>query len=303
MKKVILTGASGFIGQHTIPELVKNNYEVHALYNNKKPIEEENVIYHQIDLFDFKEQESLICDIRPTHLLHFAWYAVPGKYWTSLENFRWVQASLKLLELFNKYDGERAVFAGTCAEYDWSYGYCSEGVTPARPSTLYGACKNSLQEMLVHFSKQAGLSSAWGRIFFIYGPYEAESRLIPYVINSMISHMPAECTHGRQIRDFLYVKDVASAFVALLNSDVEGPVNIASGQPLTLQQINYLIADKMKMRDILRFGVVKNQKNEPPLLVADIRRLSNEVGWTPGFSLEKGIDETIEWWMKQREKK
>ncbi len=301
MKRVILTGATGFIGKNTIPELLKNNYEVHALYNNTKPIEEENVTYHQIDLLDVTKQESLIRDIKPTHLLHFSWYAVPGKYWTSFENLKWVQASLKLLEIFNKYRGERAVFAGTCAEYDWTYGYCSEGVTPTRPSTLYGACKNSLQEMLSHFSKQTGFSSAWGRIFFVYGPFEAESKLIPSVINSLLSKQPAESTHGRQVRDFLYVRDVASAFVALLNSDVEGPVNIASGQPVTLQQIIYTIANKMRARDLLRLGAIQVKEEEPPLLVADIRRLSREVGWAPAYSLENGIAETIEWWRKHRE--
>ena len=158
MKRVILTGATGFIGQHAISELLENNYEVHALYNNTKTVNEKNVSYHQIDLLDPSQQELIIRKIKPTHLLHFAWYAVPGTYWTSLENFQWVQASLELVKVFNKYGGERAVFAGTCAEYDWSYGYCSESITPTHPSTLYGTCKNSLQEMLAYFSKQAKLS-------------------------------------------------------------------------------------------------------------------------------------------------
>ena len=296
MKRVILTGATGFIGQHAISELLENNYEVHALYNNTKTVNEKNVSYHQIDLLDPSQQELIIRKIKPTHLLHFAWYAIPGTYWTSLENFQWVQASLELVKVFNKYGGERAVFAGTCAEYDWSYGYCSESITPTHPSTLYGTCKNSLQEMLAYFSKQTGLSSAWGRIFYTYGPCEARSRLIPSIISSLLLNQPAHCSHGLQIKDFLYVQDVASAFVAILNSSVEGPINIASGQPVSLQQVVYSIADKLERRDMVRLGTIPALDNEPPLLVADVRRLTNEVGWKPEFNLDSGLNQTIQWW-------
>jgi nucleoside-diphosphate-sugar epimerase len=300
MKRVLLTGASGFIGQHAVPELLKNNYEVHALYHKTKPVEKKHVIYHKIDLFDYSQQESLVSEIMPTHLLHLAWYAVPGLYWNSLENFRWVQASLELLKLFGQYDGQRAVLAGTCAEYDWSFGYCSEGVTPTLPSTLYGTCKNSLQEMTSQFSKQTGLSSAWGRIFYLYGPFEDRTRLIPYVINSLLLNQQANCTHGHQIRDFLYVHDVASAFVALLDSKVQGPVNIASCQPVTLQHIIHSIADVLGKSELVKLGAVQAPEDEPPLLLADVRRLSREVGWMPKYSLDEGLKATIEWWRNQK---
>jgi len=296
MKRVLLTGASGFIGRYAVSELLKNNYEVHALYHKTKPVEKEHVIYHQADLFDYSQQESLMSEIKPTHLLHFAWYAVPGLYWNSLENLRWVQASLELLKLFRQYEGQRAVLAGTCAEYDWSFGYCSEGVTPTRPSTLYGTCKNSLQEMVAQFSKQTGLSSAWGRIFYLYGPFEDRSRLIPYVINSLLQDQQAKFTHGRQIRDFLYVQDVASAFVALLESDVMGPVNIASGQPIALKNMIYKIADKLGRSDLVQLGALPAQDNDPCVLIADVRQLSEKVRWQPTFDLDMGLEQTITWW-------
>ncbi len=303
VKRVILTGASGFIGRHVISELLKNKYEVHALYNKTEPIMISGVFYHKIDLLDFIQQKLLISKIKPTHLLHFAWFTTHREYWSSTENLCWVQASLELLKLFYQFGGKRVVFVGSCAEYDWSYGYCSEEITPKNPSMLYGVCKNSLQEMFTHFSRQVGISNAWGRIFFLYGQFEPEQRLIPYVINSLISNTPAKCTHGYQVRDFLYVKDVASAFVALLDSGVEGSVNIASGQPVVLREIIYLIANKMKLTNMLKVGELEVQKNEPMFIVADIKRLRDEVSWTPKFSLEDGINETIEWWKNKHENK
>lgn len=157
-KRVLITGASGFVGRHTVPLLLKGGYEVHAVHCGSASLDEEpRLFWHRCDLLNADEQRRLVKQVKPTHLLHLAWYATPGKYWTSVENIRWVKASLDLTINFMEQGGKRAVFAGTCAEYDWSYGYCSEGVTPTRPATLYGTCKNSLQDMVGHLSRQTGL--------------------------------------------------------------------------------------------------------------------------------------------------
>ena len=186
--------------------------------------------------------------------------------------------------------------AGSCAEYDWRYGYCSEATTPLAPTTLYGICKYSLQLMLSAFSKQAGLSAAWGRIFFLFGQYEHPDRLVAYVIRSLLREEMARCSHGNQIRDFLYVQDVADAFVVLLDSAVSGPINIASGRPVALRELIYKIAAKFKREDLVQLGAVSTPPDEPPLLVADVRRLHDEVDWTPKYDLDTGLEQTIEWW-------
>jgi len=299
MKRVLLTGATGFIGRHCLPLLAARGYAVHAVSSRPITENQSNIHWHQANLLDPAQVVALISDVQPSHLLHFAWYAVPGKYWTSTENLRWVQASLGLLQEFARQGGQRVVMAGTCAEYDWRYGYCSEAITPLAPATLYGICKHSLQLVLSAFSRQTGLSAAWGRIFFLYGPHEHHNRLIPSVIRSLLQHEPARCSHGNQIRDYLFVQDVADALVALLESDVSGPANIASGIPIALRGIIYKIAEKLNRRDLIQLGVLPTSTNEPPLLVADVNRLHDEVGWRPKYNLDTGLDRTIEWWKKQ----
>ncbi len=300
VKKVLLTGAGGFIGRHSIPFLLKNDYEVHAVYNIAETdiAAHKNLFWHKCDLLNSAEQKYLLSKIKPTHLLHFAWYTAHGKYWTAIENLRWVQASLDLFVNFAENGGRRAVGAGTCAEYDWNYGYCSEEITPLKPSTLYGACKNSLQEMLSRYSKQAGISFAWGRIFFLYGHYEYPQRLVPYVICSLLKNQTAQCSHGNQIRDFLYVEDVASAFVALVENDVQGAVNIASGKPLALKEVIYKIAQKIGGVDRIQLGVIPSPADEPQTLTADVRRLTEEVKWQPEYDIDRGLEHTIGWWRK-----
>ena len=86
--------------------------------------------------------------MQPTHLLHLAWYVVPGKLITAPENFDWVGASFELVRRFAEAGGQRLAVCGSGYEYDWSYGYCTEGLTPCVPDTVYGACKHALHEMV-----------------------------------------------------------------------------------------------------------------------------------------------------------
>ena len=299
MKKVLITGATGFIGRQALPLLLAEQYDVHAAAIDAPEQNTDGITWHRVNLLDTEQVNTLMAEVRPSHLLHYSWYAVPGKYWTSPENVRWVQGSLALLQAFAANGGQRIVMAGTCAEYDWRYGFCSENVTPLAPATLYGTCKHAVQMTLRAFAAQTGLSAAWGRIFFLYGPGEHPNRLVASVIRSLIQGEVARCSHGAQVRDFLHVQDVAGAFVKLLGTDVTGAVNIASGQPVSLRDIIYHIADQCSRLDLIQLGAIATPPDEPPLLVADTRRLREEVGWRPHYDLHNGLAHTIEWWKQQ----
>lgn len=296
MKRVLVTGANGFIGRYAIAPLIASGYEVHAVSLRQVGAIGDGAYWHCANLLDDKESALLMKEIRPTHLLHFAWYAEPDKYWRSSENFRWLAASIALLRHFRDFGGQRVVMAGTCAEYDWDYGYCSEASTPCRPKTPYGVCKNALQDTMRAFCEEEGVSGAWGRIFFLYGPGEHPARLVPSVISALLRGETARCTHGNQVRDFLHVEDVASAFVALLDHETKGAVNIASGRPLTLREVVSAVADQMRASELVQFGAIASRQDEPPLLVGDCRRLLEELGWLPSYNMKTGIEQTIQWW-------
>jgi nucleoside-diphosphate-sugar epimerase len=257
----------------------------------------EDITWHRADLLEPAQIADLITRVRPTHLLHLAWsYIVPGKLATAAENFYWVQASLELLRRFGEHGGHRVVMAGSGYEYDWRHGYCSETLTPTVPSTYYGACKLALGSLLAACAAQTGLSSAWARIFFLYGPREHPQRLVSSVIRSLLLGEPARCSHGRQVRDYLHVEDVAAALVALLDSEVTGCVNVASGRPISLREIVSRIAAKLDKEHLVEFGAVPSRPNDVALVVADVTRLLDEVSWQPAYDLERGLDATIAWW-------
>jgi nucleoside-diphosphate-sugar epimerase len=295
-KRVLVTGASGFVGRHSLAALATRGFDVHAVHASKTP--DTSATWHRVDLLDRDQAARLLDQVRPTHLLHFAWYAAHGKYWTSTENLRWVESTLALLRGFVERGGQRALVAGTCAEYDWRSGFCSEATTPTYPTTLYGTSKNALQAVARAYAAQVGLSLAWGRIFFPYGPDEQQGRLVPSVIQSLLRREVVKCSHGNQYRDFLYVEDCADAFAALLDGVVEGPVNIASGSPVTIKEVVRVIVSLIPGADVVpvEFGAVPTPQDDPPLLIADVRRLTREVGWMPRINLDDGLARTIAWW-------
>lgn len=150
--------------------------------------------------------------------------------------------------------------------------------------------------MLMTYSQHFGISSAWARIFYLYGPREHRLRLVPSVILSLLDGEKAKCSHGLQIRDYLYVKDVARAVVKLLDSEVSGPVNIGSGTPIRLSEIIYKIADIIGHKELVHLGAIPTSVDEPKIVLADITKLKGSTDWNPLFTLEEGLHETVQWW-------
>jgi len=289
------------IGRHCLPILLARGHEVHALSRRRlSRMDLPDVIWHEMDLLQPGRAAELIRAARPDYLLHLAWYAVTGKFWEAPENFDWVRASLELLREFSANRGTRIVFAGSCAEYGLSAGECIEDATPLLPTGLYGQSKRDLQLSVRASSKQSDLNSAWGRVFFLYGPHEHPDRPVAYVVRSLLKGEPAACSDGTQVLDFLHVEDVASALVALLESPVQGPVNIGSGNPVSLRAVFETIGRQLGRAELIRFGA-REVGSQPYRVWANTQRLAREVGWTPRYSLASGIEQTIEWWRGSRE--
>lgn len=301
MNRVLVTGAAGFIGRHVLAPLVARGFEVHAVSRRRRP-DAEGVTWRQADLLDGASPARVVAAVRPSHLLHLAWTTERNTYWRSPANLDWLAASLTLIREFAAAGGKRVVAAGTCAEYDWrrlGQAPCRERETACTPHTLYGQAKHALHRVLAAFAGEEGLSHAWGRVFFAYGPDEPPERVVAAVIRALLAGEPARCTHGRQVRDFMDARDAGAAFAALLDCDVEGPVNVASGVAVTVAEVAELLGDIVGRAELVRLGALEARAGDPPRLVADTTRLNTEVGFRPRYDLRAGLADAVAWWQQR----
>jgi nucleoside-diphosphate-sugar epimerase len=292
--RLLVTGGGGFLGRHVLEGLRGHAGEVHAVSRRLRDSEE--VRWHAADLLQPGEPPRVVDDIEPTHLLHLAWYTEHPVYWTSPENLRWTAASLDLLRAFASAGGRRAVFAGTCAEYDLELGDapCRESATPERPSSLYGNCKLAVARVAEAFARAQGFEFAWGRIFYVFGPGEPRTRLIPSIAQALARGERATCLRGGDLKDYIYVRDAAAALVALIESSVSGPVNIATGSAVRLADLARLVGLRAGHPELVDIAAPADGAASGSV-TANVDRLTREVGWRPEYPLVRGLDETIAW--------
>jgi nucleoside-diphosphate-sugar epimerase len=302
--RILVTGAGGFIGARVTRRIVEEGHTVWAAVLPGESTERladllDRVSVNAVDLREAHAVQELVSAARPERAIHMAWYAVPGKYWTAPENLDCVAMSLSLAQALADSGCKRLVGIGSCFEYDWDYGFLSEDVTPLRPRTLYGVCKNATREILQAYCERRSVEFAWARIFYLYGPGEVKERLVPSVILAVLNGQTAKCTEGQQIRDYLHVDDVASALWAVAESDLVGPVNVGSGEPVKVRSLVETLGGILEAGEKIIFGALPANPAEPPLLVADVRRLKSRTGWEPVFGLDEGLRRTVAWWRER----
>ena len=288
--RVLLTGAGGLIGPHLAAALQEAGHEVVTVGRGAG-----NDI--RADLLDPAARSDAVRQARASHLAHLAWHADPLTRWHAPENLDWAAATIALVRGFAAEGGRRALCAGSCAEYDWSPAALGpEGVlredSPLAAASLYGRAKAATGTLLTGATGALGLSLAWGRIFFCYGPDEAPGRLLSDLVSGLCAGERVACTDGLQERDFLYTPDLGAALAAVLLSDFDGPVNIGSGTATPVRAMIEHVARLMGRPDLIDLGARRRPADDPPVIRADTTRLAS-TGWRPAFDLGVGLEHCL----------
>ena len=304
--RVLVTGAAGFIGAAVATELLERGHEVACLVRRPGQAAAELAWAKRArvlagDLDDSAGWADELKDWQPEACVHAAWLTDPATYLDSPANVWLLDTGLRLLDLLGSAGCRRAVFVGTCAEYDTSQARLLDESAPLRPATLYASCKVALSLLGARRAEEAGMEFAWARIFHPYGPREHRERLIPSAIRSLLQGDVFASSHPEARRDFVHVTDVAVGLAALAEADVAGTFNVSTGRPTSVREVLNLLGDIAGRPDLLSFGAQPRQGWDPESISGPSERLTTATGWQPRIALRDGLAASYAWWSEHKE--
>jgi nucleoside-diphosphate-sugar epimerase len=275
---VLLTGATGFVGRQVLRALSDRGASVRAVVREGKQdqLKAANGIESIVASRDlFAEENAWWADVCKgvDTVIHVAWHVDPTTYLRSSKNLDCLSGTLSLAKGAAQAGVRRFVGIGTCFEYDLTGGTLSVQ-TPLRPLTPYAGAKAAAFMAFSQWLPEQKVEFAWCRLFYLYGEGEDGRRLVPYLRAELTAGKPAELTSGKQVRDYLDVREAGRMIVETALGAIQGPVNICSGIPITVRQLAEQVADECGRRDLLRFGARPDNLIDPPYVVGVRRELS-----------------------------
>ncbi|EKS36392.1 NAD-dependent epimerase/dehydratase family protein [Afipia broomeae] len=300
MIRVLLTGATGFVGSHILRSLLQRNVELVAV-SRRRPLIAGNYSWREADILS-GDLNNLLRDKNISHVLHAAWYVEHGKFWNHAINDDWRDATIALARQAAGLGVRRFVSLGTCHEYDWPVDAdCDELITPIAPHTPYDTAKTQTRLAIESVALETGMDFCWPRLFFPFGSGEAAERLIPYICQSLARGAPARCTRGDKIRDFIAVEDAGRLLADLCLSDVKGSVNIATGRSTSIADIATCLGEISDKPDLIHLGALPDRDGDPLRITGDTKRVSSMPSFSSIPSLEQRLAETFDFWRSRTE--
>ena len=285
-RRILLLGCTGEIGSRLTLLLLDSGFEVFGIRGTREcSIKNASHSCRQVDLLSDSVDIGFV-DLKPEILVHTAWVTTPFEFWTSPKNYQWLDASKRLIESFQSCGGKYLVVTGTCAEYTWeSQGDLDES-SPELPNSAYG---NSKLELL-NWLRGRTLPFLWTRTFFQFGGNELTGRLIPSIIDSLLSGEEFVVRNGNDIRDFVFVDDVSRLLDDLIVKRSSGVFNLGTGVGIRIQGLAEMLG-----RMLLREDLVKIEGADVPSksIISNPAKLISVAGdfaWTP---LEEALSMSI----------
>ena len=288
--RIILTGASGFIGKKLVKSLVAAGHTLLALLRNP-----ENNSSGDFKVLTYGIGDPLpleVHDFSPEILIHLAWEGIPDfSVEMCLKN---VDNQVRFLNHMKSLPSlKKVIVSGSCVEYGAKTGSCEE-IERNFPNSYFSWSKLTLGNFYRVFCAENNINLVWFRLFYVYGPGQRPGSLIPTLINTFASKQEPKLNNPAMSNDYIYIDDVVDAFVTAVRSEgVEGIYNLGSGELTPVFKISSIIETLINCDSKYSLLLSEGIKDEPLTgFYADMTLTSNDLNWEPKWNILNGIKET-----------
>lgn len=303
MARVFITGGAGFIGRWVVARCLADGHEVTAYDNlcvgRKSNLDEfgDRVALVEADILDEERLSTALAKARPDIVFHLAaHHFIPYCNAHPAETLRVnVEGTEIVCRQAAAAGVKRLVAASTGACYPGTDGLLTEA-TPAVPVDIYGLSKHIMESVLDYYHRSSGLSVRIGRLFNTYGPYETNDHLIPHIMDSLKTGPSIELGNIYTKRDYIFVKDTAASLYGLSQVDTGDLLiaNVGTGIEYSAEEIVQMLGQILGSEITISVDEARLRPVDKPHQMADISRLVSATGVKPGYSLEDGLKELVD---------
>ena len=291
--KILVTGSTGFIGNHLINKLLEENHSILGLSRKGSNLNNK-IEYLNIDLANPETCHEIVSSFNPEIVIHLAWQDIPD--FTLEKSLLNLKNSVEFLSFIQKiHSVKKVIISGSCFEYLNPIGECIEGINESSKDYFTWA-KLSLKSFLELEQKKNLFQVYWLRIFYVYGPNQRNRSLIPTIIDSFKKNVIPNIRNPFNANDFIYIDDVIDAFSSVIEQDVSpGTYNIGSGSSISVLEIcNHLETLILNSND-MTLAIQKQRKNETKIIDfwANIEKSKISLKWEPKVGLSEGLRKVV----------
>ena len=297
VEKVIITGASGFLGSHLRRRLITEGAEIHGVSRSPHRSQAEGIHWWQADMANAEIVRKLFHQIRPHLIFHLSGLATahPERELVLPTFDSLLVSTVNVLSAAADVGCRRLILAASLTEPQSD----RSEITPGSP---YAAAKWASGAYARMFHELYNFPVVMVRPFMTYGPGQDERKLIPHVILSLLKKQAPKLSSGRQEIDWIYIDDVIDGFLAAAGApDIEGQtIDLGSGVLVPIRVVDSQIVEVMGTEVAPLFNALPDRPAEP-VRVADMSAAYAKLGWKPHTLLKSGLAQTVDWYRDSRE--
>lgn len=289
MKKIFITGASGFIGKNLVQFLLKKNFILLCL-SRKKKNNTKNLKWIRGDFSISNKNYSIIKKFKPTTFCHLAWEDIPD-FSKQKSKINLKKSKIAISKILKINSIKKIIVSGSCFEYSVKNGIKSEKERVINSKNFFIKAKILLYRFFKKNCRSLNINYIWLRIFFVYGKGQRKKSLIPYLIESFLKNKEIKIKNFSNELDYIYIDDLINAIYKLLikKNIPSGIYNIGSGKYSSVKKIFFLIKKKLNIKK--KYEIKKSKfffKYR-----ASIIKIKKEINWIPRFTIDQGIKKII----------